>query len=157
MRSAGERRTVLRHDDQRPRSGRLGGMQSLCRLGMDQRKALRAMRKFRLGVRSENRAGIVPPDQNNIPIHCGASRGFRWRRGWESNPRIKVLQTSPLPLGYRAFGRTVYRNSEGVSAGKRCLSRPACTGSANPQVKRDSRLDGLDGARDPTHCGSERF
>src|SRR5208283_1216483 len=22
--------------------------------------------------------------------------------GWESNPRIKVLQTSPLPLGYRA-------------------------------------------------------
>jgi hypothetical protein len=26
-----------------------------------------------------------------------------WRRGWESNPRIKVLQTSPLPLGYRAF------------------------------------------------------
>src|SRR5271156_5834258 len=25
-----------------------------------------------------------------------------WRRGWESNPRIKVLQTSPLPLGYRA-------------------------------------------------------
>ncbi len=29
---------------------------------------------------------------------CGES----WRRGWESNPRIKVLQTSPLPLGYRA-------------------------------------------------------
>jgi hypothetical protein len=28
--------------------------------------------------------------------------GFCWRRGWESNPRIKVLQTSPLPLGYRA-------------------------------------------------------
>src|SRR5690348_3014244 len=25
-----------------------------------------------------------------------------WRRGWESNPRVKVLQTSPLPLGYRA-------------------------------------------------------
>src|SRR6185437_16114192 len=29
--------------------------------------------------------------------------GFCWRRGWESNPRIKVLQTSPLPLGYRAL------------------------------------------------------
>jgi hypothetical protein len=28
--------------------------------------------------------------------------GIFWRRGWESNPRIKVLQTSPLPLGYRA-------------------------------------------------------
>ena len=26
-----------------------------------------------------------------------------WRRGWESNPRVKVLQTSPLPLGYRAI------------------------------------------------------
>jgi hypothetical protein len=25
-----------------------------------------------------------------------------WRRGSESNRRIKVLQTSPLPLGYRA-------------------------------------------------------
>ena len=30
-----------------------------------------------------------------------------WRRGWESNPRIKVLQTSPLPLGYRASTRLV--------------------------------------------------
>jgi hypothetical protein len=28
--------------------------------------------------------------------------GVSWRRGWESNPRMKVLQTSPLPLGYRA-------------------------------------------------------
>jgi hypothetical protein len=26
----------------------------------------------------------------------------RWRRGGESNPRVKVLQTSALPLGYRA-------------------------------------------------------
>ena len=35
------------------------------------------------------------------------SRGTRllkdWRRGSESNRRIKVLQTSPLPLGYRAI------------------------------------------------------
>ena len=28
--------------------------------------------------------------------------GKGWRRGSESNRRIKVLQTSPLPLGYRA-------------------------------------------------------
>src|SRR6266702_8969439 len=28
---------------------------------------------------------------------------FFWRRGSESNSRIKVLQTSPLPLGYRAL------------------------------------------------------
>ena len=32
----------------------------------------------------------------------------KWRRGWESNPRIKVLQTSPLPLGYRALIFTRY-------------------------------------------------
>jgi hypothetical protein len=28
---------------------------------------------------------------------------MRWRRGSESNRRIKVLQTPPLPLGYRAI------------------------------------------------------
>ena len=49
-------------------------------------------------------------------VRCIAPRGARgkvsarrcpaagWRRGWESNPRIKVLQTSALPLGYRAAG-----------------------------------------------------
>ena len=31
-----------------------------------------------------------------------ATIGKDWRRGSESNRRIKVLQTSPLPLGYRA-------------------------------------------------------
>ena len=30
-----------------------------------------------------------------------------WRRGSESNRRIKVLQTSPLPLGYRALAQYV--------------------------------------------------
>ena len=38
-----------------------------------------------------------------------------WRRGSESNRRIKVLQTSPLPLGYRALGHynlaPAYENS----------------------------------------------
>src|SRR5262245_30991869 len=33
---------------------------------------------------------------------------FSWRRGGESNPRIKVLQTSALPLGYRAFEVTIH-------------------------------------------------
>ncbi len=28
---------------------------------------------------------------------------FVWRRGWESNPRIQVLQTRALPLGYHAL------------------------------------------------------
>ena len=52
--------------------------------------------------------------QDTLPLELVRSRlGIRnsgkkvsisncWRRGWESNPRIKVLQTSPLPLGYRA-------------------------------------------------------
>ena len=41
-----------------------------------------------------------------------------WRRGSESNRRIKVLQTSPLPLGYRA--RSVHsRHSAWV-----CLEGP---------------------------------
>ncbi len=46
----------------------------------------------------------------DLPVKRGLLRTFfsegeyqlLWRRGWESNPRMKVLQTSPLPLGYRA-------------------------------------------------------
>jgi hypothetical protein len=37
-----------------------------------------------------------------------AKHWMDWRRGWESNPRIKVLQTSPLPLGYRASKGTAF-------------------------------------------------
>jgi hypothetical protein len=33
-----------------------------------------------------------------------------WRRGSESNRRIKVLQTSPLPLGYRAPAQFKHRS-----------------------------------------------
>jgi hypothetical protein len=32
----------------------------------------------------------------------------RWRRGAGSNRRIKVLQTSALPLGYRAGGALLF-------------------------------------------------
>jgi hypothetical protein len=35
-------------------------------------------------------------------LEAKAMPGKDWRRGSESNRRIKVLQTSPLPLGYRA-------------------------------------------------------
>src|SRR5579871_3666437 len=31
-----------------------------------------------------------------------------WRRGRESNSRIKVLQTSALPLGYRAWNEEAF-------------------------------------------------
>ena len=37
-----------------------------------------------------------------IYLVCGDLGLTYWRRGGESNPRIKVLQTSALPLGYRA-------------------------------------------------------
>jgi hypothetical protein len=35
-------------------------------------------------------------------ISTGNPEGWIWRRGSESNRRIKVLQTLALPLGYRA-------------------------------------------------------
>src|SRR5579863_7672386 len=38
---------------------------------------------------------------NNLRKLKNATRKV-WRRGSESNRRVKVLQTSPLPLGYRA-------------------------------------------------------
>src|ERR1700742_3096662 len=39
---------------------------------------------------------------------CPRNRLKKWRRGSGSNRRIKVLQTSPLPLGYRALDRKSY-------------------------------------------------
>ena len=36
----------------------------------------------------------------------------RWRRGRESNPRIEVLQTPTLPLGYPAMPREQLSNVE---------------------------------------------
>jgi hypothetical protein len=38
-----------------------------------------------------------------------------WRRGWESNPRIKVLQTLALPLGYRAAQVGLPKNTASTS------------------------------------------
>src|SRR5664279_4529670 len=49
-------------------------------------------------------------------------KGKIWRRGWESNPRIKVLQTSPLPLGYRASRMGGAKNPR-VRRGRRILER----------------------------------
>ena len=39
-----------------------------------------------------------------------------WRRGGESNPRVKVLQTSALPLGYRAGKDSFIRTILGMEA-----------------------------------------
>jgi hypothetical protein len=40
---------------------------------------------------------------SSVPRACRKLLVY-WRRGSGSNRRIKVLQTSPLPLGYRAPG-----------------------------------------------------
>ena len=45
-----------------------------------------------------NREGIA-----RINLDDRILRTKKWRRGSGSNRRIKVLQTSPLPLGYRAL------------------------------------------------------
>jgi hypothetical protein len=67
---------------------------------------------LRAGVAEQKRRVI-----GAIPSHVlkfqeieeySANMGLRgWRRGSESNRRIKVLQTSPLPLGYRAPAQAV--------------------------------------------------
>src|SRR3989338_8987055 len=36
-------------------------------------------------------------------VNCGNLNILFWRPGWESNPRIRVLQTLALPLGYPAI------------------------------------------------------
>ena len=40
--------------------------------------------------------------QKNVALYVIEYKEEDWRRGAESNRRIKVLQTSALPLGYRA-------------------------------------------------------
>jgi hypothetical protein len=57
----------------------------------------------------------MSPEQSVKDVF-GPNKGFCWRRGWESNPRIKVLQTSPLPLGYRAAIFKYIEKIRGLSA-----------------------------------------
>jgi hypothetical protein len=45
-----------------------------------------------------------PLKRKGSPIWRASKLLILWRRGSGSNRRIKVLQTSPLPLGYRASG-----------------------------------------------------
>jgi hypothetical protein len=54
-----------------------------------------------ISTKGQRRFGWKPRTPICVATHF--FRGKRWRRGSESNRRIKVLQTSPLPLGYRAI------------------------------------------------------
>ncbi len=58
------------------------------------------------GDRQLTRMNEVATLTQAIAAVCGV---FSWRRGGESNPRVKVLQTSALPLGYRAGAGWNYR------------------------------------------------
>jgi hypothetical protein len=62
-------------------------------------------------------------------IQMGAKSLILWRRGSGSNRRIKVLQTSPLPLGYRASFPTERPLAEQPSRGCRthCKDCVECT------------------------------
>ena len=44
-----------------------------------------------------------------------------WRSGRESNPRIRVLQTLALPLGYRTHEYKLYHEILSVPFSNRCI------------------------------------
>src|SRR5215831_4522347 len=52
---------------------------------------------------SRSEKSILPRDHIHVEGDLRILGRKGWRRGSESNRRIKVLQTSPLPLGYRAI------------------------------------------------------
>src|SRR6266496_3829464 len=56
---------------------------------------------------------------------CPRNPSVLWRRGRESNPRIAVLQTATLPLGYPAICARNERNvgAQRVNASKRFVHR----------------------------------
>ena len=53
-----------------------------------------------------------------------------WRRGSGSNRRIKVLQTSPLPLGYRAPGKDNFCRWDCITIHS-AVANPAGAGGRN--------------------------
>ncbi len=69
------------------------------------------------------------------------STAYGWRRGWESNPRIKVLQTSALPLGCSPALHRLARPG-GARGWSLCLDRAAAARSprARPAVESWDRL-----------------
>src|ERR1700722_5675817 len=61
-----------------------------------------------------------------------------WRRGSGSNRRIKVLQTSPLPLGYRApFRRTTVRGLPALHGFQLSIARGNSSGCGDWSGRRD--------------------
>ena len=79
-----------------------------CRLAWQDGRKAAGLHDFRKAARK--------PRATNVPHRLAAllargckprlllppSRGKNWRRRWESNPLVEVLQTSAFPLGYSA-------------------------------------------------------
>ena len=65
-----------------------------------------------------------------IQISCRSE----WRRGSGSNRRIKVLQTSPLPLGYRAQTRSALSRTPGSD--RKSVSQTKAIWSGRPGSNR---------------------
>jgi hypothetical protein len=57
-------------------------------------------------------------DDGNSSGKCDERKAAFWRRGAESNRRIEVLQTSALPLGYRAPGTSLAGQTQSPRTGR---------------------------------------
>ena len=70
---------------------------------LERYNALEQIRAFERREMRPNAESAGSPPHATKRARCGlANLLIYWRRGSGSNRRIKVLQTSPLPLGYRA-------------------------------------------------------
>ena len=62
--------------------------------------------------------------------------GLFWRRGWDSNPRMEVLQTSPLGLLGTAPNARQYIEKQRRMSGRRAGTKSAGrTGSGRTRLK----------------------
>jgi hypothetical protein len=63
----------------------------------------RRLRRMRISLLRKELSADWRPNGSDVQKSSRAMCLKTWRRGPGSNRRIKVLQTSPLPLGYRAL------------------------------------------------------
>ena len=89
---------------------------------------------------------ILPSASWQVNYLC--TKKEEWRRGSESNRRIKVLQTSPLPLGYRALGNKVSSPLGGLSTGRAMRSTAFKPLNWRCNLSADGLSGGISGAGD---------
>ena len=86
-------------------------------------------RRERVAAGDEAGACCRNPERSEGALASPIILAIAWRRGGESNSRIKVLQTSPLPLGYRAL---LFRVTCSPKVGK----MPGHSARSNPGLSR---------------------